>query len=57
MVAMEAETALALTDAKPQQGAVTGLIRPPPDIRVIVEKTALFVARNGKSFEVRLYHR
>jgi len=51
---MEVESALALTDARPQQGAVTGLIRPPPDIRVIVDKTALFVARNGKSFESRI---
>ena len=36
------------------QGRVTGLIIPPPDIRAIVDKTAAFVARNGKSFEQRI---
>lgn len=35
-------------------GQVTGVIQPPPDTRVVVDKTAQFVARNGKSFEVRI---
>ena len=43
-----------LGEAAPQSGDVTGIIRPPPDIRAIVDKTALFVARNGKSFEARI---
>ncbi|KAJ8599334.1 hypothetical protein CTAYLR_005322 [Chrysophaeum taylorii] len=40
--------------AAPRSGEVTGLIKPPPDIRAIVDKTAQFVARNGKSFESRI---
>jgi len=32
------------------QGAVVGVIVPPPDKRVICDKTAQFVARNGPSF-------
>lgn len=31
-----------------------GIIYPPPDIRAIVDKTARFVAKNGKSFEERI---
>ncbi|OAY79698.1 putative splicing factor 3A subunit 1 [Ananas comosus] len=31
-----------------------GIIHPPPDIRVIIEKTAGFVARNGPEFEKRI---
>jgi splicing factor 3A subunit 1 len=41
-----------LADVK--QGKVTGIIIPPPDIRAVVDKTAQFVARNGKSFEARI---
>ena len=37
-----------------KQGKVTGVIIPPPDIRAVVDKTAQFVARNGKSFEERI---
>lgn len=37
-----------------QQGKVVGVIVPPPDIRAVVDKTAQFVARNGKSFEERI---
>ena len=33
---------------------VKGIIYPPPDIRAIVDKTARFVAKNGKSFEERI---
>lgn len=36
------------------QGKVTGIIYPPPDIRAVVDKTAQFVARNGRNFERRL---
>jgi splicing factor 3A subunit 1 len=36
------------------QGKVTGLIYPPPDIRAIVDKTAQFVASNGRAFESRI---
>ena len=36
------------------QGKVVGVIIPPPDIRTVVDKTAMFVARNGKSFETRI---
>lgn len=37
-----------------QQGKVVGVIIPPPDIRAIVDKTALFVGKNGKSFEQKI---
>jgi hypothetical protein len=40
--------------ASGSQGKVTGVIIPPPDIRAVVDKTAQFVARNGKSFEQRI---
>ena len=36
------------------QGETIGIIVPPPDIKAIVNKTAQFVARNGKSFEERI---
>jgi len=39
---------------KAQQGKVTGIIFPPPDIRAIVDKTAQFVAKHGKSFEMKI---
>lgn len=38
----------------PQQGKVKGVIVPPPDIRAIADKTARFVAKNGKDFETRI---
>ncbi|RLN42944.1 uncharacterized protein C2845_PM01G35500 [Panicum miliaceum] len=31
-----------------------GIIHPPPDIRAIIEKTAVFVAKNGPEFERRI---
>ena len=31
-----------------------GIIYPPPEVRNIVDKTALFVARNGPEFEQRI---
>lgn len=36
------------------QGPVTGLIYPPPDIRAVVDKTAKFVAKNGRNFERKI---
>ncbi len=39
---------------KAKQGKVTGLIIPPPEIRAVVDKTAQFVAKNGKSFEQKI---
>jgi splicing factor 3A subunit 1 len=39
---------------KASQGKVSGIIIPPPEIRAVVDKTAQFVARNGKSFEQRI---
>ena len=38
----------------PQQGKVKGIIVPPPEIRAIADKTARFVAKNGKNFEQRI---
>lgn len=32
----------------PSQTRVVGVIVPPPDVRAIVDKTAQFVAKNGK---------
>mmetsp|Transcript_13833 Transcript_13833/g.29069 ORF Transcript_13833/g.29069 Transcript_13833/m.29069 type:complete len:703 (+) Transcript_13833:227-2335(+) len=34
--------------------AITGIIRPPPDIRVVADRTAMFVAKNGRAFESRI---
>ena len=36
------------------QGKITGVIIPPPEIRAVVDKTAAFVAKIGKSFEQRV---
>lgn len=33
---------------------IKGLIIPPPDIRAVVDKTAAFVAKLGKSFEEKI---
>lgn len=33
---------------------ITGIIRPPPDIRAVADKTALFVSKNGRAFENRI---
>lgn len=41
-------------DAATMQGKVTGIIYPPPDIRAVVDMTAQFVARNGRSFERKI---
>jgi len=39
---------------KAQQGRVTGVIIPPPEIRAVCDKTASFVAKFGKSFEQKV---
>lgn len=33
---------------------VTGLIRPPPEIRAVADRTALYVAKNGRAFETKI---
>jgi splicing factor 3A subunit 1 len=33
---------------------IQGLIRPPPEIRVVADRTALYVAKNGRTFETRI---
>ncbi|GLE05172.1 hypothetical protein PINS_up014160 [Pythium insidiosum] len=54
MTTPTASAAAAPEPAATVQGKVTGLIYPPPDIRAIVDKTAQFVARNGRSFERKI---
>lgn len=56
---MEGESITANNDpeleaTKAKQGKVTGIIIPPPEIRAVTDKTAQFVARNGKSFETKI---
>mmetsp|Transcript_15104 Transcript_15104/g.22251 ORF Transcript_15104/g.22251 Transcript_15104/m.22251 type:complete len:634 (-) Transcript_15104:535-2436(-) len=34
--------------------AVKGIIRPPPDIRAVADKTALFVSKNGRGMETKI---
>lgn len=48
-------TSVDTEEAKAKQGKVTGIIIPPPEIRAVADKTAQFVARNGKSFEQRIF--
>ncbi|KAL9181521.1 hypothetical protein ACHAXT_010326 [Thalassiosira profunda] len=33
---------------------ISGIIRPPPDIRAVADRTALFVSKNGRAFEVKI---
>ena len=33
---------------------ITGVIRPPPDIRAVADRTASYVAKNGRTFEQRI---
>eukprot|EP00985_Skeletonema_marinoi_P032482 scaffold39150_cov173-Skeletonema_marinoi.AAC.4 len=33
---------------------ITGIIRPPPDIRTVADRTALFVSKNGRAFENKI---
>lgn len=34
--------------------AIEGVIRPPPEIRAVADRTALYVAKNGRAFEARI---
>ena len=43
-----------MADAPAATGGVTGFVRPPPAIRAVVDKTALFVAKNGPEFEAKI---
>ena len=40
--------------AQSAQGKGVGVIIPPPEIRAVVDKTAQFVAKHGKSFEQKI---
>ena len=33
---------------------ITGVIRPPPEIRAVADRTASYVAKNGRAFEQRI---
>lgn len=33
---------------------IQGIIRPPPEIRAVADRTALYVAKNGRGFETRI---
>jgi splicing factor 3A subunit 1 len=33
---------------------ITGVIRPPPEIRAVADRTALYVTKNGRAFEARI---
>jgi splicing factor 3A subunit 1 len=33
---------------------IQGVIRPPPEIRAVADRTALYVAKNGRAFETRI---
>ena len=33
---------------------IEGIIRPPPEIRIVADRTAMFVAKNGRAFEQRI---
>lgn len=33
---------------------IQGVIRPPPEIRAVADRTALYVAKNGRAFEARI---
>ena len=33
---------------------ISGIIRPPPDIRAVADRTALFVSKNGRAFETKI---
>ena len=45
---------MADTAADGQHGDIEGYIIPPPELRTIIDKTAQFVGKNGKSFEARI---
>ena len=33
---------------------ISGIIRPPPDVRTVADRTALFVSKNGRAFEQKI---
>jgi splicing factor 3A subunit 1 len=37
-----------------EEMVIQGIIRPPPEIRVVADRTALYVAKNGRTFETRI---
>jgi splicing factor 3A subunit 1 len=39
---------------KATQGKVVGVIIPPPEIRAIIDKTSIYVAKGGRTFEQRV---
>lgn len=41
-------------ESAPASRATIGIIYPPPEVRNIVDKTAIFVARNGQEFEAKI---
>ncbi|XP_010932274.1 probable splicing factor 3A subunit 1 [Elaeis guineensis] len=52
--AKEDQPAAAPAPAVATHTRTIGIIHPPPDIRMIIEKTATFVAKNGPEFEKRI---
>ncbi|CAI2172378.1 10823_t:CDS:2 [Funneliformis geosporum] len=48
------ETGSGIINKDEESKPLVGIIYPPPDIRNIVDKTAIFVARNGVQFEERI---
>lgn len=51
----EGSLALAIPESKPMSHTrVIGMIRPPQDIRTIVDKTAHFMAKKGPEFVKRI---
>ena len=48
------DASAAANNGRGAEGGITGVIVPPPEVRAIVDKTAGFVARNGKAFEARI---
>lgn len=48
------EGVVAAVAETPAETAAIGIIMPPPDIKLVVDKTAQFVARNGEAFAKRI---
>jgi splicing factor 3A subunit 1 len=51
---MEVESPADIGAEGPQSGKIVGVIIPPPDIRVVIDKTSKFVADHGKRIEQRI---
>lgn len=54
MAAVASTTGATVPPEGAVQGKVIGFIRPPPEIRTIVDKTAQFVAKHGDEFEAKI---